>query len=79
MELPSLGPGILLGIDIRTQLNLQIFLNGIEVVQKVDQDPRHTCAIEGPITMENLGKREKAQAEKFSGRQLKRSRGSPPL
>ena len=51
MELPSLSPGVLLGMDILSRLNLQIFLNGIKIAQKGNQDPGHTCAIEGPITM----------------------------
>ena len=68
MELPRLSPGVLLGMDILSRLNLQIFLNGIEIAQKGNQDPRHACAIEGPVTMENLGKKVKAQAEKFLDR-----------
>ena len=31
MELPSLSPGVLLGMDILSRLNLQISLNGIEI------------------------------------------------
>ena len=41
MELPSLSPGVLIGMDILSRLNLQIFLNGIEAVQVGKQDPRH--------------------------------------
>ena len=51
MELPSLSPGVLLGMDILSRHNLQIFLNGIKIAQKGNQDPGHACAIEGPVTM----------------------------
>ena len=32
MELPSLSPDVLLEMDIQSRLNIQMFLNGIEVV-----------------------------------------------
>ena len=47
MELPSLSPGVLLGMGTLSRLNFQIFLNGIEVLQKGNQEPRHTCTIKG--------------------------------
>ena len=49
MELPSLRPGVLLGTDILSRLNLQIYLNGIETAQKGNQDPRHACNINDAV------------------------------
>ena len=65
MELPSLSPGVLLGMDILSRLNLQIFLNGIEIAQKGNQDPRRACAIEGPVKMEKRKKRGGPGRERF--------------
>ena len=72
LELLNLNPGILLGMDALSKLGLQMFINGINITPKGSSKKNHARAIEVPIAMTNLEKHERAQAEKFITKQLRR-------
>ena len=59
-------------MDALSKLGILIFINWINITPKGSGKKNHACAIEGPITMTNLKKHGRAQAEKLIKTQLQR-------
>ena len=82
LELPTLNPAVLLGMDVLSKLGLQMLLNGTDITPGRNKNKRDTFAISGPIPMTDLEKEKQTQAERFLEKHLGRFnkvRGTTPL
>ena len=72
LELPSLKPVVLLGMDVLSKLRLQMILVGTDITPGRNKDKGATFAISGPIPMTDLEKEKQTQAERFLEKHLGR-------
>ena len=82
LELPTLNPAVLLGMDILSKLGLQILLNGTDITPGRNKGRGATFAISWPIQMTDLEKEKQTQAGRFLEKHLGRFnqvRGKTPL
>ena len=82
LELPTLNPAVLLGMDALTKFGLQMLLNGTDITPGKNNSKTATFAISGPIPMTDLEKEKQTQAKRFLEEhvgQFNQVRGTTPL